>query len=82
MEVLFLLVNKGGGITNNVVKLAVTASLKEEVEQVTAVTVVPVASLECSWSIQTPNQEKEGAWETGSDTRRSKLEKDQGKVWR
>lgn len=56
-----------------------TASLRKEVRQVT---LVPVALPEGSWSTQTPSQGKERAWEIESHTRRSKLEKDRGKVWR
>lgn len=76
-QMLFLLVNKERGIDNRVARLALLASLKKEVEQVTA---VPL--LEGLWSIQTPSQGKERVWEIQSHTRRSKLEKDTGKVWR
>ena len=59
-----------------VVRLAVMVYLKKRVEQVPAVTVVPAALLEGSWPTQTPSQGKERGWKLGSDTGRSKLEKD------
>lgn len=58
------------------VRLAAMVYLKKRMEQVPAMTVFPAASLEGSWPTQTPNQGKERGWELGSDTRRSKLEKD------
>lgn len=55
------------------------ACLKKEVGKVPVVTVVPVDLLEGS-SIQTLKQGKERAWELGSDTRRSRLEENRGKI--
>lgn len=72
------LVRKEKGIGNRVVRLAV-ACLKKEVGKVPVVTVVPVDLLEGS-SIQTLKQGKERAWELGSDTRRSRLEENRGKI--